>query len=109
MLLFPEGTRTVQAPINPLKASVGLIAKHANVPVQTLIIEQSSAFLSKGWPLFRSPSLPITYRMRLGRRFPPPDDVRVFTAELEQYFRHELAGSPQNQWLENHPGGRMVR
>src|SRR5580692_5039555 len=38
LLLFPEGTRTTRAPINPLVASVALIAKHANVPVQTLIV-----------------------------------------------------------------------
>src|SRR6202051_2973178 len=38
LLLFPEGTRTPQAPINPLFASVALIAKHAQVPVQTLIV-----------------------------------------------------------------------
>jgi 1-acyl-sn-glycerol-3-phosphate acyltransferase len=96
VLLFPEGTRTVQAPINPLKASVAIIAKHANVPVQTLIIEQDSAFLGKGWPLFRRPSLPIVYRMRLGRRFEPQQDARALTAELERYFREELANSTQN-------------
>jgi 1-acyl-sn-glycerol-3-phosphate acyltransferase len=100
VLLFPEGTRTTQAPVNPLKASVGIIAKHAGVPVQTLIIEQDSAVLSKGWSLFRRPALPITYRMRLGRRFDPPSDVRAFTAELEQYYRAELAHSEQNRWIE---------
>ena len=100
VLLFPEGTRSVQAPINPLKSSVAIIAKHAQVPVQTLIIEQDSAFLGKGWPLFKRPSMPIRYRMRLGRRFAPADDVRALTEELEQYFRHELADSPQNHWIE---------
>ena len=104
VLLFPEGTRTTQVPINPLTAGVGIIAKHAGAPVQTLIIEQDSAFLSKGWPLFKRPSLPISYRVRLGRRFDPPADVRVFTLELEQYFRTELAGASQNRWIE----GRRV-
>ena len=99
VLLFPEGTRTMQAPINPLTASVGIIAKHAGVPVQTLIIEQDSAFLSKGWSLFKRPSLPITYRVRMGRRFDPPADARAFTLELEQYFRTELAASRQNRWI----------
>src|SRR5277367_3487693 len=37
LLLFPEGTRTIRRPINPLAASVGLIAKRADVPVQTLV------------------------------------------------------------------------
>jgi 1-acyl-sn-glycerol-3-phosphate acyltransferase len=101
LLLFPEGTRTTMAPLNPLAASVGLIAKHAAVPVQTLIIETDSPHLSKGWPLFRRPNLPITYRVRLGRRFHPPLDVAAFTAELDAYFRRELRGSLQSRWLGN--------
>ena len=99
LLLFPEGTRTTRAPINCLVGSVGLIAKHANVPVQTLVIETDSPFLSKGWPLFKRPSLPITYRARLGKRFDPPADVAAFTAELDRYYRHELTGALQSRWL----------
>jgi 1-acyl-sn-glycerol-3-phosphate acyltransferase len=99
LLLFPEGTRTTQAPINPLFGSVALIAKHAQVPVQTLIVETDSPYLSKGWPLFKRPSLPITYRVRLGKRFAPPVDVAAFTAELEAYYRRELAGALQSRWL----------
>jgi 1-acyl-sn-glycerol-3-phosphate acyltransferase len=99
LLLFPEGTRTRRAPINPLVASVGLIAKQAGVAIQTLIIETDSPYLSKGWPLFRRPSLPITYRVRLGLRFPPPHDVSAFTAELDRYYRQELGGALQARWL----------
>jgi 1-acyl-sn-glycerol-3-phosphate acyltransferase len=99
LLLFPEGTRTTRAPINSLVGSVGLIAKHANVPVQTLVIETDSPFLSKGWPLFRRPELPITYRVRLGRRFDPPTDVPAFTAELDRYYRQELEAALQSRWL----------
>ena len=100
VLLFPEGTRTRRSPINALQSGVGIIAKAAGVPVQTLIIETDSPFLSKGWPLFRPPALPISYRVRLGRRFEPPSDVRRFTAELDLYYRQELADAPQRQWLE---------
>ena len=101
LLLFPEGTRTTRAPVNPLVASPGLIAKHAGVPVQTLIIETDSPYLSKGWPLFRRPSLPITYRVRMGKRFPPPKDVGRFTAELDAYYRSELGVALQSRWLKN--------
>jgi 1-acyl-sn-glycerol-3-phosphate acyltransferase len=101
LLLFPEGTRTVRDPINSLVASVGLIAKHAKAPVQTLIIETDSPFLSKGWPLFKRPTLPIVYRVRLGKRFDPPSDVPAFTAELDHYYRQELAGSLQSRWLKH--------
>jgi len=77
----------------------GIIAKHAGVPVQTLIIETDSPYLSKGWPLFRRPSLPIVYRVRLGTRFDPPRDVNAFTSELDRYYRDELQGALQERWL----------
>jgi 1-acyl-sn-glycerol-3-phosphate acyltransferase len=101
LLLFPEGTRTTRAPINAFVGSVGLIAKFANVPVQTLMIETDSPFLSKGWPLFRRPRLPITYRVRLGKRFDPPADVPAFTAELERYYRQALECALQSRWLKS--------
>ena len=99
LLLFPEGTRTIREPINELVGSVGLIAKYAQVPVQTLVIETDSPFLSKGWPLFRRPTLPVTYRARLGKRFDPPNDVAAFTDELDRYYRQELQGALQSRWL----------
>src|ERR1700733_316678 len=101
LLLFPEGTRTTRTPINALVGSVGLIAKHAQVPVQTLVIETDSPYLSKGWPLFRRPELPIVYRVRLGRRFESPTDVPAFTAELDRYYREQLQDSLQSRWLKH--------
>src|SRR5688572_28182926 len=71
LLLFPEGTRTTSCPVNPFKGSIALIALRAQVPVQTILIETDSAYLSKGWSLFRKPPMPIHYRVRLGRRFDP--------------------------------------
>src|SRR5271169_1868671 len=99
LLLFPEGTRTTRAPINALVGSVGLIAKYADVPVQTLLIETDSPFLSKGWPLFKRPDLPIVYRVRLGKRFEPGRDVAAFTAKLDAYYRSELQSALQARWL----------
>ncbi|HMI38129.1 MAG TPA: lysophospholipid acyltransferase family protein [Steroidobacteraceae bacterium] len=104
LLLFPEGTRTISAPVNSFTTSAGLIAKRARVPVQTLIVETDSPYLSKGWSPFHRPRLPITFRIRLGRRFEPPEDVRAFDAALEIYFRAQLTDSLQKQWLnELHP------
>ena len=91
LLLFPEATRTVRAPLNRFTPSTALIARRAGVPVQTLIIETDSAFLSKSWPVFRQPRMPIHYRVRLGERFAAPDDVAAFTARLEAYFAQALA------------------
>jgi hypothetical protein len=95
LLLFPEGTRTTAAPTGPLTASVAVIAKHARVPVQTAIIETDSPYLSKGWSLFRAPTLPIRYRVRLGKRFEAPDDVGALMEELEREYRTQLAAAPQ--------------
>ncbi|QID16462.1 1-acyl-sn-glycerol-3-phosphate acyltransferase [Nitrogeniibacter mangrovi] len=93
LLLFPEATRTVAKPLNRFTPSTALIAQRAQVPVQTLIIETDSAFLCKGWPVFRQPRMPIRYRVRLGERFDPPGDVAEFTARLEAYFTRALAES----------------
>jgi 1-acyl-sn-glycerol-3-phosphate acyltransferase len=99
VLLFPEGTRSTRLPVNRLTSSIGVISKHARVPVQVLIVETDSPYLSKGWALFRVPSLPITYRVRLGRRFDPPTDVPAFMDELDREFVQQLAGAPQAAWL----------
>ncbi|MEZ0288886.1 MAG: lysophospholipid acyltransferase family protein, partial [Methylophilus sp.] len=102
LLLFPEGTRTVRAPINALKGSIAVIAQKAKVPVQTVIIETNSAYLSKGWSLFRKPAMPISYKVRLGKRFSPPQNTHHFMAELEDYFKDVLAGeSAKMPMLEN--------
>ena len=93
LLLFPEGTRSTSRPIGALRGSVALIAKQARVPVQTVFIETDSPFLAKGWPLTRRPQLPITYRVRLGKRFDPPQDAQAFIAELDAYYRDALAGA----------------
>jgi 1-acyl-sn-glycerol-3-phosphate acyltransferase len=91
VLLFPEGTRSTRAPLDACKKSVGVIARRANTAVQTLLIETDSPFLSKGCALWTRPALPITYRVRLGRRFEAPEDPEAFRLELEHYFRSELA------------------
>ncbi|MEO7391173.1 MAG: lysophospholipid acyltransferase family protein [Ramlibacter sp.] len=91
VLLFPEGTRTTRFPIGHLQGTCGLIAKNAGVPVQTVFIETDSGFLGKGWQLLWTPRMPITYRVRLGKRFDAPTHSARFVEELEQYFQAELA------------------
>jgi 1-acyl-sn-glycerol-3-phosphate acyltransferase len=92
LLLFPEGTRSTARPVGPFTDAVGAISRASGVPVQTVIIETDSRYLGKGWRLADRPELPMAFRVRLGRRFDPPRDVRAFTAELERYFSRELAG-----------------
>lgn len=94
LVIFPEGGRTRSFPLDRCMPSAGLIASRARVPVQTLLIEFSTPYLGKAWPLFRPPALPLRCRIRLGRRFPPPiGDIAGFTAELETYLRAELDAS----------------
>lgn len=95
LLIFPEGTRTTRWPVNACKGTTALIAGRARVPIQTVFIETDSPYLSKGWPLFKRPSMPITYRIRLGRRFAPPEKAGAFTEELERYFIDELRDAPR--------------
>ncbi|MDE2401427.1 MAG: 1-acyl-sn-glycerol-3-phosphate acyltransferase [Burkholderiales bacterium] len=92
LLVFPEGTRTIKPPVTEFKPGVALIARGAQVPVQTIFIENSSPFLSKGWPIHhRPPSFPMVFRVRLGQRFTVSDNPKLFTHKLQQYFERELA------------------
>jgi 1-acyl-sn-glycerol-3-phosphate acyltransferase len=91
LLLFPEGTRSTAQPVGPFTDAVGALSRRTGFPVQTVIIETDTRFLGKGWRPSERPRLPLAYRIRLGRRFDPPRDVRAFTVELERYFTRELA------------------
>ncbi|MBA3058971.1 MAG: 1-acyl-sn-glycerol-3-phosphate acyltransferase [Gammaproteobacteria bacterium] len=91
LLLFPEGTRSTRFPVNAMQGTAGLIAKKADVAVQTVFIETDSGFLGKGWSVLWTPKMPITYRIRLGKRFDPPQHTADFARQLEQYFQSELA------------------
>jgi 1-acyl-sn-glycerol-3-phosphate acyltransferase len=95
LLIFPEGTRTTRWPVNVCKGTAALIARRAKVPIQTVFIETDSPFLIKGWSLFKRPAMPITYRVRLGRRFDPPEKAGAFTEQLERYFIDELRNAPR--------------
>jgi 1-acyl-sn-glycerol-3-phosphate acyltransferase len=95
LLMFPEGTRTVEQPINPLKGAIALIAKKSQAPVQTILIESNTDFLGKHWPTLKKPTFPLYYRATLGKRFDPPCDDKIaenkaFVAELDAYFRTAL-------------------
>ena len=102
LLLFPEGTRSVGT-LGAFTEAVGAVSRRTGVYVQSIVIEDDTRFLGKEWPIARVPSFPLDYRVRLGRRFEPPSDVRLFTAELERYFARELAAAPATQVSET-PG-----
>ncbi len=91
LVLFPEGTRTVRAPINPFRPGITLIAQMAHVPIQTVLIETESRYLAKGWPIWRLPAFPVVIRVRLGARFAPEADHQGLLRRLEAYFATELS------------------
>ena len=86
LVLFPEGTRTVHAPVNRFRPGFTLIAKFAGAPIQTVFIDTDSPYLGKGWPLWRLPPLPIVFTVRLGRRFAPSPDPMALLAEVQASF-----------------------
>jgi len=90
LVLFPEGTRTLQAPINPFRPGITLIAYMAQVPIQTVFIETPSPYLGKGWPIWRTPEFPVVFSARLGQRFAPEADHLGLLKRIEAYFANEL-------------------
>ncbi len=93
LIIFPEGTRTSSPPVGPCAATAGVIAARAGVPVQTVLIEMSSLYLGKRWPIWMPPRLPLTVRVRLGTRFDTLSKPHGFGQEIERYFASQL--SPQ--------------
>lgn len=93
LLIFPEGTRTQRDPIGPLTGAFALIARRAGAPIQTVIIEADSRFLSKGWSVLRRPAFPLHYRVRLGERLEASGSVDEIVARVTRSFERELARS----------------
>ena len=91
LVLFPEGTRTITLPVNPFRPGITLMAHMAQVPIQTVIIETTSPYLGKGWPIWRTPAFPVVFSARLGARFAPEADHQGLLKRLEAYFATELS------------------
>jgi 1-acyl-sn-glycerol-3-phosphate acyltransferase len=90
VVLFPEGSRTSTPPVDAFKPGITLIAKMAQVPIQTILIDSESPYLRKGWPLLRAPPQVVRIRVRLGQRFQASDDRRGALRQIEAYFAREL-------------------
>lgn len=97
LVLFPEGTRTTQAPINDFRPGVTLIAKLAGVPIQTVFIDTDSPYLGKGWPIWKLPPLPIVFKVRMGERFAPSDDADALLKTLHEYLAQGVRQGVQSQ------------
>ena len=62
----------------------------AQVPIQTVFIETPSAYLRKGWPIWRTPEFPVVFKLRLGQRFAPEAKHQDLLQRLESYFVEQL-------------------
>jgi len=90
MLIFPEGTRTVQPPINRLKMGVGLISTKAQAPIQTVLLLTDSPYLSKHWPIWKAPPFPIYFKAVMGKRFEPTSRTAEMISLLQNYYDRTL-------------------
>lgn len=89
-LIFPEGTRSNMHPVGAFKGGFALVARRASVDIQPVSIETTSRFLTKGWPLFRRPDLPLVYRFRLGPRISVQGDLHETVRRLHGYYQNAL-------------------
>lgn len=94
LLFFPEGTRTRKAEgaLNPLQGSMGLVAKHAQVPVWPVLVTTDSDYLSKGWPVWRLPRRKTHLRMRLGEPVTcgANESIESFNGRLRNIYLKEI-------------------
>jgi 1-acyl-sn-glycerol-3-phosphate acyltransferase len=94
LVMFPEGTRTTGSGLHPFQGGFALIARRAQVPVQTVFIDTTSPYLGKGWPIWKLPPLPIEFSLRLGRRFEPGPEVDAWVHEIERYMADNVRQMP---------------
>ncbi len=92
LLVFPEGTRTVDGKLPPFKMGFALAAILTRSPIQTVFVTVEKNWLGKGWPFFKRPQFPVRYSLRLGKRFQPEAgmDAKKFGSAVENYFRETL-------------------
>jgi 1-acyl-sn-glycerol-3-phosphate acyltransferase len=92
VLVFPEGTRTREGALNPLKPGFVVMARLSHAPIQLVRITCDSALLTKGRPWWKVPALPATVTVTLGPCLPPPGkDTAVVVDEIEAWFRQTPA------------------
>jgi 1-acyl-sn-glycerol-3-phosphate acyltransferase len=90
LLVFPEGTRTTRQPVNDIKPGVALIAKRSNAPLQVIVIVTNSAYLSKGWKIYRPPQFPLIYKATLGERLFATNSVTDTASRLQACFEQAI-------------------
>jgi len=70
LLVFPEGTRTGDGSIGPMKPGIGMLAERAAVPIVPVLIDGAYEVLPKGALFPRFGRISIVF----GKPLPPSDD-----------------------------------
>jgi 1-acyl-sn-glycerol-3-phosphate acyltransferase len=88
LLVFPEGTRSRNGQLNPLKPGFVAMARLAGVPIQLVQIHCDSDLLGKERPWWKVPHLPARITVSLGPCLPPPSaETADVVEEIEAWFR----------------------
>ncbi len=94
ILIFPEGGRTRDFPLDPPGLAAALIAQRAAVPLHPCAIWLDPPYLGKHWPIWRPPVLPWVGRVEPLAEIPPPNDPHAATQRLAQTLRDALSPPP---------------
>jgi len=90
VLFFPEGTRTrpEHGAVNPLTGSLAVLARQSRAPVIPVIIQTSSRYLGKGWPIWRLPREMVHLRLSLGEPLTcgPDEETADFLERLRAVY-----------------------
>jgi len=92
LLVFPEGTRTLNPPVNRFKNGFALVAARSGAPVRALLIDYRGSHLRKGVSLFAPARIPLHFSIRAGDEFRvlPGESAPDFSRRIEAWFRARL-------------------
>ncbi len=97
LIIFPEGTRTAELPVGPCAATAGIIAARAGVPIEVVVIEMSSLYLGKHWPLSKPPELPLRVRVRhVAQMHVATRDAQNFGTDVRALLASHLTAAPSD-------------
>jgi 1-acyl-sn-glycerol-3-phosphate acyltransferase len=87
VVVFPEGTRSPEGGMNPLKPGFIAMARLAQVPIQLVRIQCDSSLLAKERPWWVVPRLPANVTVTLGPCLPPPGrDTAAVMESIDAWF-----------------------
>ena len=71
-----------------------LFRSRAKAPLQLIVLETNSRYLTKGWPIWRPPAFPLLYRARLGPRIGADRPLSATVEVLTQHYQQALPVGP---------------